>query len=361
MTRSKVFIAVSGTSALLAIVVVCVVVVCLRIAEQRDQGLNIINEALKRQKIKHEGVEYARARLPQDSGLASDWSLEKAMTMWQSNEIETLAQLARQFLQGQEDMSANNKEKLNQFIMNLPELKELLEAIEYGLCEITLDPAKGQWQISNAQIKALRAMTYMLTARVILLAEKGDNQGALKTILNSYALMDVLLEVPNVKLQFYRPGMLLYIEYAIQRGVNPDEIPSDSKVELLRYLERQSSKEPIVNALKLHEALVRQEVSAKHSTFIELWLLAGYHQGMERVVQSLDEPQHNVSRQGNEIINNAPFYAGQTKWRLQNVVPDALQIRVNTQQHVKSVCDFLGLRPAEKNSRRSSIHSYQKR
>lgn len=348
MTRSKVFIAVFGTFALLAIVVVCVVVVYLRVAEQRDQGLKNINEALQQQKIKHESIEYARARLPQDSGLASDWSLEKAMTMWQSNEIEALAQLARQFSQGQEDISADAVEKLTQFIMHSPELHELLEAIEYDLCEITLDPAKGQWQISNAQIKALKAMTYMLAARAILLAERGDNQGALKTILNSYALMDVLLEVPNVKLQFYRPGMLLYIDYAIQRGLNPDEIPGDSKVELLKYLERQSSIEPIVNALKLHEALVRQEVSAKHSTFIESWLLAGYHQGMGHVIQSLDEPQHNISRQWNEIIDSAPFYAGQTKWRLQNVVPDALQIRVNTRQHVKSVSDFLGLRTAKR-------------
>lgn len=153
----------------------------------------------------------------------------------------------------------------------------------------------------------------MLAARVILLAEKGDNQGALKTILNSYALMDVLLDVPNVKLQSYRPGMLLYVEYAIRRGVPPDEIPNNSKVVLLRYLERQSSKVPIVNALKLHEALVRQEVSAKHSTFMGLWLLTGYEQGMERVVQSLDKPQHNVSRQWNQIIDNAPLYAGQTK------------------------------------------------
>jgi len=348
MARSKVFIAVSGTFALLTIIVICVVVVCLRVSGQRDQGLEIINEALERQKIKHESVEYARARLPQDSILASDWSLEKSMTMWQSNEIETLAQLARQFSQGQEDMSADNEEKLNQFIMHSPEFHELLEAIECGLCEITIEPAKGQWQISNAQIKALKAMTYMLAARAILLAEKGDNQGALKTILNSYALMDVLLEVPNVKLQFYRPGMLLYVGYAIRRGVNPDEIPSDTKVELLGYLELQSSKEPVVNALKLHEALVRQEVSTKHSTFIESWLLAGYHQGMERVMQSLDEPQHNVSRQWNEIIDNAPFYAGQTKWRLQNVAPDALQIRVNTKQHVKSVCDFLGLRAVKR-------------
>jgi len=344
MTRSKVFITVSGTSALLAIVVVCVVVVCLRVAEQRDQGLKIINETLKRQKIKHEGVEYARARLPQDSELASDWSLEKAMTMWQSNKIETLAQLARQFSQGQEDMSADDEEKLTQFIMHSPELHELLEAIECGLCEITLDPSKGQWQISNAQIKALKAMTYMLAARVILLAEKDDNQAALKTILNSYALMDVLLEVPNVKLQSYRPSMLLYIGYAIRRGVNPDEIPSNTKVKLLRYLERQSSEEPIVNALKLHEALVRQDVSAKHSTFIEFWLLAGYHQGMERVMQSLDEPQQNTSKRWNEIIDNAPFYAGQTKWRLQNVAPDALQAQINAQRHAKSVCDFLGLR-----------------
>jgi len=316
MARSKVFIAVSGTFALLTIIVICVVVVCLRVSGQRDQGLEIINEALERQKIKHESVEYARARLPQDSILASDWSLEKSMTMWQSNEIETLAQLARQFSQGQEDMSADNEEKLNQFIMHSPEFHELLEAIECGLCEITIEPAKGQWQISNAQIKALKAMTYMLAARAILLAEKGDNQGALKTILNSYALMDVLLEVPNVKLQFYRPGMLLYVGYAIRRGVNPDEIPSDTKVELLGYLEP--------------------------------WLLAGYHQGMERVMQSLDEPQHNVSRQWNEIIDNAPFYAGQTKWRLQNVAPDALQIRVNTKQHVKSVCDFLGLRAVKR-------------
>jgi hypothetical protein len=345
MTRSKVFIAVvSGTSALLAIIVIWVVVVCLRVVEKRDQGLKIINEALVRQKIKHEDVEYVRASLPKDSGLSSDWSLEKAMTMWQSNEIETLAQLARQFLQGQEDMSADDEEKLTKFIMHSTELHEMLEAIEYGLCEITLDPTKGQWQISNAQIKALNAMTYMLAARAILLAEKGDNQDALKTILNSYALMDVLLDVPNVKLQFYRPGMLSYIDRAIQLGLNPDDIPGDSKVTLLKYLERQSSKEPIVNALKFHEALVRQEVSAKHSTFIESWLLAGYHQGMERILQSLDEPQHNVSSQWNEIINNAPLYAGQTKWRLQNVAPDALQIRVNTQQHVKSVCDFLGLR-----------------
>jgi hypothetical protein len=349
MTRSKVLIAVvSGTSALLAIIVVWVVVVGLRVVAQRDQGLKIINEALKRQKIKHQGVEYARARLTQDSGLSSDWSLEKAMTMWQSNEIEALAQTAKQFSQGQEDISADAQEKLTQFIMNSPELHELLEAIECGLCEITLDPAKGQWQISNAQIKALRAMTYMLSARAILLAEKGDNQGALKTILNSYAFMDVLLEVPNVKLQFYRPDMLLYVEYAIRRGLNPDDIPGDSKVTLLKYLERQSSKEPIVNALKLHEALVRQEVSAKHSTFIESWYLAGYHQGVERVVQSLDEPQQNVSRQWKEIINNAPFYAGQTKWRLQNVAPDALQIRTNTQQHFKYVCDFLGLRSTKR-------------
>jgi hypothetical protein len=349
MTRSKVFIAVvSGTSALLAIVVVCVVVVCLHVAEQRDQGLKIINEALEQQKIKHQDIEYTRARLPKDSGLASDWSLEKAMMMWQSNEIETFAQLAKQFLEGQEDMSADDEEKLTQFIMRSPEFRELLEAIEYGLCEIRLDPAKGQWQISNAQIKALRAMTYMLSARVILLAEKGDNQGALKAVLNCYAFMDVLLEVPNVKLQSYRPGMLLYIEYAIRRGINPDELPSDSKVDILRYLERQSSKEPIVNALKLHEALVRQEVSVKHSTFIESWFLAGYHQGVERLVQSIDEPQQNVSKQWKEIINNTPFYAGQTKWRLQNVAPDVLQIRTNTQQHIKSVCDFLGLQSAKR-------------
>ena len=347
MTRSKVFIAVFGTSALLAIVVACIVVVCLQVAEQRDQGLKVIDEALERQKIKHEGVEYARARLPQDLGLASDWSLEQAMTVWQSNEIEALAQLARQFSQGQEDMSADDEEKLTQFIMNSPELHELLEAIESGLCEITLDPAKGQWQISRVQIKALKSMTYVLAARAILLAEKGDNQGALKTILNSYALLDVLSDAPNIHLQSYRPDMLLYVGYAIHRALSPGEIPDDSKAVLLRYPERQSSKEPIVNALKLHEALVRQEVSARHSTVMELWLLAGYDRGMKRLVQSLDEPQDNASRQWNEIIDDAPRYAGQTKWRLQNVASDALRARVNSQRHAKSVCDFLGLRAAK--------------
>jgi len=148
MTRSKVFIAVFGTSALLVIVVAYIVATCLRTAEQRNQGLKIIDETLDRQRIKHEGVELARARLPQDSVLAGDWSLEQAMTVWQSNEIEALAKLARQFSQGQEDMSADDEEQLTQFTMNSPELYELLEAIEYGLCEITLDPAKGQWQIS---------------------------------------------------------------------------------------------------------------------------------------------------------------------------------------------------------------------
>lgn len=144
MTRSKVFIAVFGTSALLAIVVACIVAACLRTAEQRNQDLKIIDEALDRQKIKHKGVELARARLPQDSALAGDWSLEQAMAVWQSNEIEVLAKLAMQFSQGQEDMSADDEEKLTQFTMNSPELYELLEAIECGLCEIALDPAKGQ-------------------------------------------------------------------------------------------------------------------------------------------------------------------------------------------------------------------------
>lgn len=342
MTRSKV-LAVFGTSAFLIIAAACLVVTCLRTAEQRDQGLKIIDEALERQNIKHERVELARARLPQDSALASDWSLEQAMTVWQSNEIEALAKLAKQFSQGQESMSADDEERLAQFVMNSPELHELLEAIKCGLCEITLDPAKGQWQISKAQIKTLKSMTYMLATRVILLAEKGDNRRALETILNSYTLMDVLLDVPNVSLQAYRPGMLLYIEYAIRRGVTPDEIPSDSKVVLSKYLERQSSKEPIVNALRLHEALVRQEVFAKHSTFMVSWLLAGYDRGMERLVQSLDKPHRNVSKQWNEIIDNAPLYAEQTKWRLQNVAPDALQARVNTRRHAESVSDFLGL------------------
>lgn len=270
------------------------------------------------------------------------------MTVWQANEIEALAAIARRFSQGQEDISADDEEKLTQFAMNSSELRELLEAIECGLCEITLDPAKGQRQISNAQIKALKSMTYMLAARAILLAEKGDNQGALKTILNSYALLDVLSDAPNIHLQSYRPGMLLYVGYAIHRALNPGEISADSKTVFLRYLERQSSKEPIVNALKLHEALVRQEVSGKHSTFMGLWLLAGYDRGMKRLVESLDKPQDNASRQWNEIIDDAPRYVGQTRWRLQNVAPDALQARVNSQRHARSVSDYLGLRLAKR-------------
>ena len=346
MKRSKLYIIICGTSALLAIVFVCIATLYLRTTEQRKQGLKIIDEVLDCQRIKHQRIELARARLPHDSALAGDWNLEKAISVWQRNEIETLAQLAKQFSQEQKDMSADDKKKLTQFTMNSPELEELLEAIEFGLCEIVLDPTKGQWQISNAQIKALSSMTYILTARAILQAEKGDNHGALKTILNSYALMDVLLDVPNVKLQSYRSGMLMYIEYAIRRGVRPGEIPDDSKIVLLKHLERQSSKEPIVNALKLHEALVLQDVYAKHSTFMGSWLLAGYHRGMERLSQSLDKPKHDISKEWNKIIDSAPFYAEQTRWRLQNVAPDVLQARVNTQQHVKSVSDFLGLQSA---------------
>ncbi|MFH1719339.1 MAG: hypothetical protein ABIF19_18455 [Planctomycetota bacterium] len=90
--------------------------------------------------------------------LASDWSLEQAITAWQSNELAAFAELGRQFSRQQEYLSTNDKEKLINFVMNSRELRELLEAIEYGLCEITLDPTKGQWQISNAQIKALKSM-----------------------------------------------------------------------------------------------------------------------------------------------------------------------------------------------------------
>lgn len=344
MVRSRALIARFVITAFLAVVAICIIIVaCSRVSRQREDDRRTIQEALERQKIKHQTVEYARARLPQDSRLASNWSLGQAITAWQSTEIEAFAELAKRFSQQKGHLSADDKRKLTHFVANSPELHELLEAIEHGLCEITLEPAKGQWQVSNAQIEALKSMTYLLAARVILLAESADKEGALKAVLSGYALMDVLLDAPNVKLQSYRPGMLLYLGYAIHRGLSADEIPNGSKVVLLRYLQRQSSEEPIVNALKLHEALVRQEVSAKHSTLMTSWLLAGYHDGIKRVTQSLDRPGRNVSKQCGEILDKAPLYAGQTKWRLQNVAPDALHVQTNTRRHVTSVCEFLGL------------------
>lgn len=62
MKRSKVLRVVLGTSAFLTIVVACIVVICLRVSEQRDRGQKTIDEVLERQKIKHEGVEHARAQ-----------------------------------------------------------------------------------------------------------------------------------------------------------------------------------------------------------------------------------------------------------------------------------------------------------
>jgi hypothetical protein len=346
MTRSKLLIALIGTSLLLTIIVAGIVSMGRRVDAQRNRALKTIQDALERQEIRHQAVEYAWARLPQESGLPANWGLEQAMADWQSNEIDVLAKLAKQLTERKKGISAGDKEKLRRFVMDSSELRELLAAIESGVCEIKLDPAKGQWQISNGQIEALRAMAYMLAARAILLADDGDRQGVLSTILSSYALMDVLVDVPNISVQSYRPGMLLYIEYAIRRAVSPDEISDDSKAVLLRHLTTQASKEPIVNALKLHEALVRQEVSAKRRTSMVPWLLAGYQEGMNRVIRSIDEPQNSVLRQCDEILDEVPIFAGQTKWRLQNVAPNALEIRIKTQRHLDSIREFLKLKSA---------------
>ncbi|MBN1975755.1 MAG: redoxin domain-containing protein [Sedimentisphaerales bacterium] len=344
MIRSKILKAVLWIFVFLAIVVAYLVVTSLRTTgRQRNQTSKIIDEVLTLQKLRHKDVENARAKLPQDSILARDWILEKAMTMWQNNEIETLAEFAKQFVREQGNISANDMEKLTKFVMESPELNELLEAIKCGLCEIMLDPTNGQWQISSSQIRALKSMAYMLACRAILLADKGDKQGAMETILNSYTLTDILLDIPNMHIQSYQPEMLLYIGYAIRRGLNPNEISSDSKTAISKYLDRLSSKEPIINALRLHEALVFQEVSAKHSTFVTSWFLAGYDQGIERLMQLLDKPQHDVFKEANKIVDSSPFYAEQTSWRLQNVASNAIQARVNRQNHAKSVSDFLGL------------------
>lgn len=344
MAHSKILKAVLWIFVFLAIVFAYLVVTSLRTTgRQGDQTSKTIDEVLTLQKHRHEEVENARAKLPQDSILARDWSLEKAMAMWQNNEIEKLAESAKQFVQGQENLSADDMMKLTKFVMESPELNELLEAVRYGLCEIMIYPKKGQRQISISQIKALKSMAYMLSCRAILLADKGDKQGATETILNSYALMDILLNTPNMHIQSYQPEMLLYIGYAIRRGLNPDEISSDSKTAISKYLDRQSSKEPIINALRLHEAMVFQEVSAKHSTFVTSWFLAGYDQGMNHLIQLLDKPQHDVFTEANKIVDSAPFYAEQTSWRLQNVASNAMEAKVNRQSHVKSVSDFLGL------------------
>lgn len=351
MARSKARIVFLGTLALVAVAVICILFVSSRIVERRIEfDLRILQETLEREEAKHDKVERARAGLPQDSPLARDWSLEQAMTAWNSDEIQAVAEIAKQFSKlyatpRKEDLSADDKEKITLFVMHSPELRELLEAIEHDLCEITVDPSKGQWQISNAQIRALKSMTYLLAARALLLAENGDKDAAVKTVLSSYGLMDVLVYVPNMHLQSYRADMLLYVGYALRDGLSPDEIPDDSKAALLAYLERQSSKEPIVNVLLLHEALDRREVAEKYPRFMVSWLLAGYHKGIERIVQSLDRPERDVHAECNEILYKVPFYAGQTRWRLQNVT-DALYVRVNTQRHVTSVRTFLGVAQA---------------
>ena len=239
------------------------------------------------------------------------------------------------------DLSADDKEKLSRFVMHSPELRELLEAIEHGLCEISLDLDKGPWQVSNAQIHTLHSMFYLLSARALMLAEAGDKEGALETVLSGYGLMDALLDIPSMHIQSYRSNFLMYLGYALRGGLSPDEIDHDSKTALLAYLERQSSKEPIVNALVLHEALARREVAEKIPGFLVSLFLAGYHEGIERIVQSLDSPRHEVQAEYEAILDNAPFYAEQTGWRLLNVA-DVLHVRLNTQGHVTGVRRFLG-------------------
>ena len=164
-------------------------------------------------------------------------------------------------------------------------------------------------------------------------------------MLSIYKLVDNLTEVRLVNIQAYRPQMLMYAEYALRDGINPEEISDESRAALLAYLEKLSSPEPIVNALLLHEALVRREVAEKFPSFMVSWNLAGYHRGILRTIQYLDKPAGEIvaAIRDEEILDEVPFYALDTGSRLRNVVGDALYTRVNTLRHVARMRSFLGI------------------
>ena len=98
MARSKARSCFLGILAFVAVAVVCVHMVSSRIAEQHlELDLKTIQEAFEREEAKHQTVEQAHARLPRESRLAKDWSLEQAMPAWSTDEVEGFAELAKQF------------------------------------------------------------------------------------------------------------------------------------------------------------------------------------------------------------------------------------------------------------------------
>jgi hypothetical protein len=351
MVRLKTHHFLLGTLALFAAIsMICVLTYLFSILRNGNHQLTLafktIEEANDTQIAEYRRVKQSYTTIPENSRLSNNWDFVQSMDSWDTREVESLAKTAKQFLRGNspegvEQLATEGEEKFRRFVIDSSLISELLEAIDYRLCAIPLDYDKGPWLVTNTQIKTINTMALMLSSRALLLAKEGDTDSAMKTVLSGFGLMDMITDIPSIKLQTHRASMLLYLKHALCDGANPYDISLDSKSLLLKHLEKQSSQKAMTNALLLHEAIVIKDVARTYSNAIASWHLAGYHEGIQSLVDFLNNPSGSSLAISKAIVDDAPLYAGQTSWRLQNVA-DILQSQENVLRRIRSIRLFLG-------------------